>query len=172
MAAVASTRSLCRAAFADDFDTPTVVSTLLDLVSRTNRYIETCGTNRTASSAAVIEATHCVGSTLRVMGLTGLDVEALGLTRWADAGAALPPPGDAHTSVLHVDALDHMVQFRGSVRALALATVRGSERGSAEHTLAVDVLKECDAVRDSLGGLRPRNVVVRDLPDGTTWHVQ
>eukprot|EP00037_Helgoeca_nana_P022916 m.236171 g.236171 ORF g.236171 m.236171 type:complete len:571 (-) comp26174_c0_seq1:66-1778(-) len=173
VAAVSDTKAACARHFVDDFDTPSAMAALLRLVALTNQYIERNQAGGTVSSAAVVEAARCVESTLRLVGLSGPDFTQSGLTRWSNPGTTSSRPHHTPDSASsHADAIDALVQFRGTVRELALATIKGATKGSSEHTLAVETLQQCDLVRDRLAAVEPKRYVVRDLSSGSTWQIK
>ena len=153
-----------------------------------NRYMEQHRGAQASAPRVVAEAARFVSDTLSMLGVQEFNVEAMGLTQWSgtthDSHQLATGSGGAggenrgaggggdRTAAASASALDALVQFRGSVRSLALATVRGAPEGSPERALAVNTLHQCDAVRDALAALHPR-CVVRDLPDGSaSWYVE
>jgi hypothetical protein len=156
-----------------------------------NRYMERHRGAHASAPRVVAEAARFVSDTLAMLGMQEFDVEAMGLTRWSamrdspqiigGGGAVGGEKSDSGSgggggvgdkAAGAASALDALVQFRGSVRSLALAAVRGAAEGSPERELAIKTLRQCDAVRDALAALQPR-CVVRDLPDGSaSWHVE
>lgn len=169
-AAVASTKHACSTHLVNDFDTPSAISALLRLVGLTNQYIEQRSKER-LSPAPIVEVARCVGSTLRLLGLQESFVDETQLTTWIEPGLRGPSRADSSSLNSHKDAVDELVRYRGSVRSLALQSIRCAEKGSPEHTLALTILQQCDNVRDHLAQLTPKGYTVRDLPEGSTWRV-
>jgi cysteinyl-tRNA synthetase len=130
-------------AMRDDFDTPTVLSVLTDLVKATNVYME----NTAVVGLVVRNVATYITRIFKVFGLI-LD-ETIGFGS-ADGGSG----GASREEVLQ-PVLDALMDFRASVRDKA----RRKDIGA--------VLDECDRFRDNV--LPPIGIRLEDKADASVW---
>lgn len=114
-----------RRALLDDFDTPTAISLLMELVKECNRYSEGI-----IVSTALLSVAKYISSIMRVFGLSGLD--ELGF-----AGSESGTGGSSKEETL-TPYLDVLCKFREMVRVSAMAGDSAA------------VLEAADALRDDL----------------------
>lgn len=131
------------AAMKDDFDTPTAMAALTDLVKAANVYME--------SDAVVGLVVRNVASYItRIFKVFGLIVDdSIG---FGDAGGA---GGGANREEVLQPVLDALMTFRSAVRDKA----RSKDAGG--------VLDECDGFRDNI--LPPLGIRLEDKTDGSIW---
>ena len=136
-------------ALKDDFDTPTSMTALADLVKATNLYIEGCAAeNRTPVSLVIRNAAKFLTKIFKTFGLIP---EGSGV----EIGFPVGGGGDSGEETL-TPVLDALIDFRSSVRDKARANdVSG-------------VLQECDAFRDDV--LPPLGIRLEDKTGGkSVW---
>jgi cysteinyl-tRNA synthetase len=122
------------AAFKDDFDTPEVMSLLVDLIKATNVYYAEHEKEKTPPLGLVVRNVALfITRILKVVGLVSPG-EELGFDRGAGSGEGEAGGG----SGILEPVLDALMEFRSSVREKA----RGKDMEG--------VLKECDAFRDDV----------------------
>lgn len=129
-AAVAKAQTTVHAALLDNFDTPTAVAALLELVNRANEYIASAGAAVRVSS--VLRAAQYITRMLRIFGLVN-GTEEIGFG--PDTAAA---GGAASSEAALAPMLDAWAEFRNGVRSRA--------RELRDPAL----LGLCDAVRDEV----------------------
>ena len=127
-----SAKANVHAALCDDFDTPTVMATLQNLVSCANKYIEKKANDKQTCVALVIRtAATYITNMFKVLGLVGDGIE-LGFPVGDESG------GGASLEETVSPYLDAILDFRAMVREAA-------------RTKEFDqVLKLCDAFRDDV----------------------
>ena len=141
-AALAKAQTAVHRALLDNFDTPTAMGALLELVRRVNEYASGCNAADPARSARVLLVQRCaqfVTKMLRVFGLIGSPADEIGFGAAGDSSSSSSSSsGSGATSSEAVVApiLDAWAQFRTDVRTRA--------RELKDQPL----LGLCDAIRD------------------------
>ena len=135
-------------ALRDDFDTPTVISGLLELVKATNLYMEGCSVNNKGVSLLLKSCALYVTRMFNVFGVSNTPPPAIGFS--SASGST-----DASTEEKLTPILDALMKFRSRVRAAG--------RSGAMN----DVLQECDSFRDNV--LPELGIRLEDKPDGSVW---
>ena len=153
MAALAVTQMDFRRAMCDNFDTPSGVAALLDIVSQANVYERTQG--RSMANVGVLEAVaRYVGDMLRMLGL------GEGIVREGDVGWGQATKEGETTSLDREEVLMPYLRalssFRDSVRALA--------RNKAAHS---ELLQLSDRLRDM--DMVDLGVALEDQDDGKAF---
>jgi cysteinyl-tRNA synthetase len=123
---IAKAQATVHAALLDNFDTPTAVAALLELVRRSNEYIAASSAASPARSLVVARAARYVTRILRVFGLVCED----------DIGFGSADASGASREAILAPVLDAWSAFRNSIRA------------KARELKNADLLALCDAVRD------------------------
>lgn len=134
-------------AFSDNLSSHVALRVLLDLVSKTNNYIQLRSTDM---SKMRIESLVAVTNwTVRILGILGFRIRPDGLG-WTDESSAAADAGSVEDVAMpYVKALS---QFRDSVRSMAIDKAEANR-----------ILQECDGVRSKLIGL---GVSLDDRPNG------
>jgi len=141
------TQDLVNTALQDDFDTPTAMSCLVDLVRATNIYVETCEqSSMTPVSSVLRNSAMYITSMFRIFGLipdsVGVDI-GFPVSSSQDDGGLIP-------------ILDALMEFRSSVREKARAKDLSG------------VLDQCDVFRDDT--LPPLGIRLEDKVGGkSVW---
>lgn len=133
------------AALRDDFDTPTVMAVLIDLVKATNVYMES---EARVLGLVVRSVASFITKMFKVFGVIPNDALGFGL----EGGDG---EGSAGKEEILSPVLDALMEFRSSVR----------EQARAGDTSAI--LKLCDKFRDE--ALPPLGVRLEDKSDGSVW---
>jgi cysteinyl-tRNA synthetase len=128
------------AALKDDFDTPTVLAVLVDLVKATNVYME----GDSVVGLVVRNVSSYITQIFKVFGL--IHDDAVGFTKTA---------GGASREEVLAPVLDALMTFRSSVR------------DKARQKDISGVLQECDGFRDT--NLPPLGIRLEDKADGSVW---
>jgi cysteinyl-tRNA synthetase len=144
---LAETELAVGVALQDDFDTPTVLASFLELVKATNVYTESGGNvlGLVVRSVAVF-----ISKIFKIFGLIPNDSIGFGLDD-EEAGAA----GGASKEDILTPVLDALMAFRSAVREQA----RTGDTGA--------ILKLCDHFRDE--ALPPLGVRLEDKSEGSVW---
>jgi len=132
-------------ALKDDFDTPAVMSALVDLVKATNVYMEGKGT---VVGLVVRNVASYITEIFKIFGLISHDGIGFGAAAGSESGGA------SREDTLG-PVLDALMEFRSSVRDKA----RSKDVGG--------VLDECDAFRDKT--LPPLGIRLEDKAEGSVW---
>eukprot|EP00040_Diaphanoeca_grandis_P026205 m.146512 g.146512 ORF g.146512 m.146512 type:complete len:576 (-) comp30483_c0_seq1:29-1756(-) len=177
---VAHTKTLCDEAFRNDFDTPTALTHMGDLVTATNRYLQD---SNVTSVAPVLAARSLLETNLRMLGLT-LSVKSNSMENtWtsmvnATSDSIASPahsrsPGKHDTRKLQSleNAVTELVDFRAMVRQRALETLKSKPKSEELKKLANELMHDCDSVRDKLGNVEPQPIVLRDTKDTSIWRI-
>ena len=139
-AALAKAQTAVHRALLDNFDTPTAMGALLELVRRVNEYASGCNAADPARSARVLLVQRCaqyVTKMLRVFGLIGSPADEIGFGAAGDSSSSSSSGSGATSSEAVVaPILDAWAQFRTDVRTRA--------RELKDQPL----LGLCDAIRD------------------------
>lgn len=133
-------------ALRDDFDTPTVLLILSDLVKATNVYMESSDGEKLG--LVVWNAASYITEILDLFGLNGN--EAIGLSSGEDAASG----GSSRENHL-APVLDSLMSFRSAVRE------------KARNKDIEGILQLCDQFRDE--ALPPLGVRLEDKTDGSVW---
>jgi len=133
-------------ALQNDFDTPTVVQTLLDLIKQTNVYM-----NLTTEPTLPLVVRNVAEYVQRIMGILGIELD--GPTVWENRVGTTDSAASREAVLEPI--LDVLLQFRQQVRDHA----RNQDMGA--------VLQACDAFRDEL--LPPLGVRLEDKAEGSIW---
>ena len=133
------------AALRDDFDTPTVMAVLVDLVKATNVYMES-SSGGTVIGLVVRNVASYITRIFKVFGL--ITDDSIGFAASSSEGS-----GDREEVLGPV--LDALMDFRSAVRDKA----RQKDVGG--------ILGECDAFRDEK--LPPLGIRLEDKADGSVW---
>jgi len=140
---VIKTRSQVHVALRDDFDTPAALAAIVDLIKKTNVYLE----ESVPPIASVLRlSATCVTDVLRVFGLAD-DGASIG---FAPEGGGGPSREETLAPVL-----DALLSFRSRVR------------DRARENNAKGVLEACDAFRDE--ALPPLGIRLEDKPTNSVW---
>jgi len=138
-------------AICDDFDTPTAMAALLDLVKATHVYLSSPEQNN-VNAMLISTVAQYVTSILKAFGLirdskVGWDTE--------------DGSGGGNREEILAPVLDALMDFRASVRDKA----RNSSESPEDRVK--QVLKECDTFRDDV--LPALGIRLEDLTDGPVW---
>ena len=148
--ALVDTKANVDAALRDDFDTPTAISALLDLVKATNLYMEGCSANTKGVSLLLKSCALYVTRMFNVFGVTSTPSPAIGFSSTSTGSST-----DASTEEKLTPILDALMDFRSRVRSTGRT---GDTSG---------VLKECDSFRDDV--LPELGIRLEDKPEGSIW---
>jgi cysteinyl-tRNA synthetase len=151
LANIEEAKAAIHAAYCDDFNTPLVLTALLDLVRQVNSYFE-------ANEAPVRSVVRMAGE------LVTRHLTILGLVKSADqdgiANYSMDGSGGEGESELLGQVLDSLTEFRDTVRGIARGQHQfGKEEEEEEEALSVEeqarrkeitLLQECDRLRDEV----------------------
>jgi cysteinyl-tRNA synthetase len=156
-------------AFRDDFDTPTALQRLGELMTAANTYMH--GADRTGVNPPLLGAV--VADIVGAFRATGVELAAAGDVSdigWGAenylGGADSAAAGGGPAAVDLAPTVDALVAFRGQIRVQALAAAKS---GGAPLEPAA-LLRACDSARDALAAGSPR-VVLQDTRAGSAWRL-
>jgi cysteinyl-tRNA synthetase len=144
------------AALKDDFDTPTAMNVLTDLVKQTNVYLDSGGGNGGNNNLQGLVLRNAAGYVTRMLRVFGLMADdPVGWTTVGGGGGEGGGGGTADRETVLRPVLDAVQEFRSTVRDGARAGDTGA------------VLTACDDFRDRR--LPPLGIRLEDKPSGSVW---
>lgn len=140
-------------ALKDDFDTPTAIAFLMELVKATNVYMELPSPpDAPLVGAVVLNVATYLTRTFQVFGLVG-SADGIGFGEGGDAASSSSPSGSREQILAPV--LDAVQSFRTIVR------------DKARQNDASGVLQQCDIFRDQQ--MPPLGIRLEDKAEGSVW---
>lgn len=138
-------------ALKDDFDTPSCIVALVELVKATNLYLESCDNEKCSIVSLVVR--NSAKYVTHIFRIFGLIPESAGVEIGFPVGGSSGSDGNLEESLSPI--LNSLVDFRSSVREKARAKdVKG-------------VLTDCDSFRDDV--LPPLGIRLEDKADKSIW---
>ncbi|XP_071441302.1 probable cysteine--tRNA ligase, mitochondrial [Hetaerina americana] len=155
-----------QSSFADDFNTPTVVSALMELISYCNKILNPSSKLSKANLSLEKNSTIPIAAVAILIIRT---LEKLGIDLRYDLRSSYHEPAHGKGHSIHWKQLmDVSISFRNEVRGITLDELNKRPKNDPGNDYLKKILAVCDAYRKSLAA---EGVTVKDHEKSSTWTV-